>query len=142
MFDFVGISFGVELLQFGDELGDGVFSVAAGDDFETGAVEAERTFRHEENFLALIFAEADAGGELRSGVGIDGHGGGQFTVFSCRNKGRTQQADQAAISLQLRSFVPVRGTQDDVTPYRPGLFKYRSDLSGWKAPGGGQPGWT
>jgi len=73
LFDFVGIGFGVELLQFGDDLGDGVFAVAAGDDFQAGAVEAEGAFGHEENFLALVFAESDAGGELRFGVGIDGH---------------------------------------------------------------------
>ena len=74
-FDFVGVGFGVELLQVGDELGDGVLAVAAGDDFEAGAVEAESAFGHEKNFLALAFAEADAGGELRFGVGINGHGG-------------------------------------------------------------------
>ena len=72
-FDFVGFGFGVELLEFGDELGDGVFAVAAGDDFETGAVKAEGAFGHEQNFLALVFAEADAGGELGFGIGVDGH---------------------------------------------------------------------
>ena len=90
-FDFVWFGFGVELLQCGDKLRDGVFAVAAGDDFEAGAVESESAFGHQQNFLALVLAEADAGSELRFGVGIDGH---------------------------------------------------RFVFSGWKAPGGGQPGWT
>jgi hypothetical protein len=91
LFDFVGVGFGIEPLQVGDELGDGVLAVAARDDFEAGTVEAEGAFGHEENFLALIFAETDAGGELGFGVGVHRH---------------------------------------------------RFVFSGWKAPGGGQPGWT
>ena len=91
MFDFVRFSLGVELLQFGDELGDGVFAVAAGDDFKAGAVQTKGALRHQQNLLALVFTEADAGGQLRLAVRIDAH---------------------------------------------------RSAFSGWKAPGGGQPGWT
>jgi len=72
-FDFVRLGFAVELLQVGDELGDGVFAVAAGNDFEARAVEAESAFGHQQNFLTLVFAEADAGGELRFGVGINRH---------------------------------------------------------------------
>jgi hypothetical protein len=84
-FDFVGLSFGVELLQLGDELGDRMLAVAAGDDFEAGAVEAQSAFGHKQDFLALVFAEADAGGELGLGVRVDGHGevnNRQFTVDS------------------------------------------------------------
>jgi hypothetical protein len=61
-FDLVRVSFGIELLQLGDELGDGVLTVSAGDDFKAWAIEAEGAFRHEQNFLALVFAEAYTGG--------------------------------------------------------------------------------
>jgi hypothetical protein len=74
LFDFVGVGFAVELLQVGDELGDGVAAVAAGNDFKAGPVETESTFWHEENFLALVFAEADTSGELGFGVGVGSHG--------------------------------------------------------------------
>jgi hypothetical protein len=80
-FDFVGVCFGVELLQFGDELRDGVPAVAAGDDFEAGAVKAEGAFGHEQDFLALVFAEADAGSKLRLRVGIEGHEPSESTAF-------------------------------------------------------------
>ena len=45
-FDFLRLGFGVELLQFGDELGDGAFAVATRHDLEARAVEAECAFRH------------------------------------------------------------------------------------------------
>ena len=90
-FDFVGLGFAIELLQVGDEFSDGVFAVAAGNDFEARAVEAESAFGHEQDSLALVFAEADACSELGFGIRVDRH---------------------------------------------------RFDFSGWKEPGGGQPGWT
>ena len=46
LFDFLGRGFAVEFLQFGDKLGDGVFAVAARDNFKAGAVETEGAFRH------------------------------------------------------------------------------------------------
>jgi hypothetical protein len=60
LFDFVWFGFAIELLQFGDQLRDGVLAVAAGDDFKAGSVEAESAFRHQQNLLALVFAKADA----------------------------------------------------------------------------------
>lgn len=88
-FDFVRVGLAVELLQFGDELRDRVLAVAAEDDFEAGAVEAQGAFGHEQNFLALVFAEADTGGELWFAVEVDSHAG-KFTVqaagFTARSK--------------------------------------------------------
>jgi hypothetical protein len=72
-FDFVGIGLGVELLQFGDELGNGVVAVTALHNFEAGSAEPEGAFGHEQDALPLIFAETNAGSELGFGVGIDGH---------------------------------------------------------------------
>lgn len=57
------------MLEFGDDFADGAFAVAALDDFEAGAVEAEGAFGHEEDLLVVVLAEADAGGE--TGVGIE-----------------------------------------------------------------------
>ena len=61
-FDFGGLGFGVELLEFGDDLVDGVLAVAALDDFKAGAVEAEGTLGHEQDLLVVILAESDACG--------------------------------------------------------------------------------
>jgi hypothetical protein len=55
-------------------LGDGVLAVAALDDFEAGAVEAQRAFGHEQNFVALVFTEADAWNQVGTGILIDAHG--------------------------------------------------------------------
>jgi len=64
-FNFVGVGFGVKLLEFRDDPLYGALTVAALDDFQTGAIEAERALRHEKDTLTLIFAEADAGSETR-----------------------------------------------------------------------------
>ncbi len=69
-FNFGGFSFGVEVLEFGDDFADGALPVAALDDFETRAVEAKGAFGHEKNLLIVVLAEADAGGETRVGVEI------------------------------------------------------------------------
>ena len=57
-------------MEFGDDFGDGVLAVAALDDFEAGAVEAESAFGHEEDLLVVVLAEADAGGEAWMGIEI------------------------------------------------------------------------
>ena len=80
LFDFVRIGFRIKLLQFEDELRDGMLAVAAGDDFKAGPVQAEGPFGHEQDFLALIFAQAHAGGKLRFGLGIRRHWE-PFTVY-------------------------------------------------------------
>ena len=73
IFDLFGLRFGIKFLQLSDDSGDGVFAVAAGDDFEAGAAQAKRPFWHEQHFLALIFAEANAGRELRVRIRVDAH---------------------------------------------------------------------
>jgi hypothetical protein len=72
-FDFFGGGFGIEFLEIGDDLLHGVFAVAALDDFEAGAEEAQGTFGHEEDALIVVFAEADAGGEAWDRIVSDGH---------------------------------------------------------------------
>jgi hypothetical protein len=107
LLDFVGVGFGVELLQVGDELGDGVLAIAAGDDFKAGAVETQGAFGHEENFLAPVLAEADAWGELRFAVGLGNHeeaDGRQFTVESEKRKVvNVSEGKGVRLRLQLRA---------------------------------------
>ena len=73
LFYFGGIGFGVDLLQFGDDLLDGSLAVAALDDFEAWAIEAQGALGHEKDALALVFAKADAGGEARFAGEFDAH---------------------------------------------------------------------
>jgi len=68
--DFLWLGFGIEGLEFSDDLLDGMITVAALDDFQAGADEAEGAFWHEEHALLIVFAEADAGGEAGFGVRI------------------------------------------------------------------------
>jgi hypothetical protein len=62
-FDFGGFGFGVDGLEFGDDFADGALAVATLDDFEARAIEAKGAFGHEQDLLAVVLAEADAGGE-------------------------------------------------------------------------------
>jgi hypothetical protein len=62
-FHFFRLGFGVELLEFGDDLLDSMTSVAALYDFKTGSVEAEGTLRHEEHALLIAVAETHARSE-------------------------------------------------------------------------------
>jgi hypothetical protein len=52
---------------------DTISAVAAGDDFKARAAQAKGAFRHEQNALALIFAEANTGCQLRTRVWIGDH---------------------------------------------------------------------
>jgi hypothetical protein len=76
-FDFGGLGFGVELLEFSDDLVDGVLAVAALNYFEAGAVEAQGAFGHQQDLLIVVLAQADAGGEAGAGIEI---GGGSHSV--------------------------------------------------------------
>jgi hypothetical protein len=64
-FDFCGLGFGIEFLEVSDDLLDGMFAVAALNDFEAGADEAKGAFGHEEDALIVVFAETDAGSQTR-----------------------------------------------------------------------------
>jgi hypothetical protein len=72
-FDFGWLGFGVQRLEFGDDLLDRVLAVAALDNFQARAVESERTFGHEQDALLIVFAEANARSEARFGVGTWSH---------------------------------------------------------------------
>lgn len=62
------------MLEFGNNLLDGVFAVAALDDFEAGAVEAQSAFRHEQRAgLLALFIHAAAGSEARTATRFDTH---------------------------------------------------------------------
>jgi hypothetical protein len=50
------LGFGVELLEFGDDLLDGVIAIATLNDFEAGAVQAEGAFGHQEDLLVVVLA--------------------------------------------------------------------------------------
>jgi len=71
-FDFGRFGFGVELLEFGDDLVDGVLAVAALDNFEAGAVEPQSALGHEQDLLIAVLAVANASGEAGLGVWVDG----------------------------------------------------------------------
>ena len=72
LFDFLRIGFGIESLQVGDDFFDGVFAVAALNDFEARAVEEQGAFGHEEDaLLHAVVAEAAAGSETRTSVQIE-----------------------------------------------------------------------
>src|SRR5260370_23356391 len=53
LLDLVRRGFGINLLQIHDDLLDGVFTVAALDNLEAGAVETEGAFRHEQHALVV-----------------------------------------------------------------------------------------
>jgi len=55
-FDFGGVGFGVEVLEFGDDFADGTLAVASLNDFEARAVQAEGAFGHEEDLLIVVLA--------------------------------------------------------------------------------------
>jgi hypothetical protein len=66
LLDFLGLGFGVKLLQIGDDLRNGVLTVAALDNFKARTIEAKRALRHEQNFLVVAFSEAAARRESRA----------------------------------------------------------------------------
>src|SRR5215467_2207686 len=91
LLDFVRLGLGVDQLQLADNLGYGVLTIAARNDFQARAIKAKGTFRHQQDALIVVFSHAASCGEPRSAIQIHAH--------AC-------------------------------------------SLAGWKAPGGGQPGFT
>ena len=74
-FDAGRLGFGVEGLQFGDDVADRAAAVAALDDLKTRATQAKSTFRHEEHAPATRFVvQAAADGEARLGIEGGSHG--------------------------------------------------------------------
>jgi hypothetical protein len=72
-FDFLWLGLGINLLKLGDDLLDGVVTVAALDDFEAWADEAEGALGHQEDALVVIFAEAAACRQAGTGLQIGCH---------------------------------------------------------------------
>ena len=73
LLDLVRLGFGIDFLQVHDDLLDGVLAVAALDNLQAWAVQAQGAFRHQQDFLALVFAKPAAGGELWARIWIDTH---------------------------------------------------------------------
>jgi hypothetical protein len=59
--DFLRLGFGIDFLQIHNDLLDGVLAVAALDNFQAGAVQAESAFRHEQHTLLVVFPKAASG---------------------------------------------------------------------------------
>ena len=75
LLDLFGFGFGVDLLELGDDLLNGVLAVAALDDFEARTVEAKSALGHKQDTLIVIFAEADAHSEAGPRIRIHDHAG-------------------------------------------------------------------
>src|SRR3989442_11508907 len=73
LFDLMWLGFGIDLLQIQNNLLDGVLAVTALDNFEAWAVEAQRAFRHLQNALLVVFAEAASGSQARAAVQFKRH---------------------------------------------------------------------
>src|SRR6202140_5769136 len=74
LLDLVRLGFGIDLLQIHNDLVHGVFAVAALDNFETRAVQAQGALRHEQRTRLLsFFVQAAAGSEARKAVEFRRH---------------------------------------------------------------------
>src|SRR6266705_882090 len=65
LLDFMRLGFGIDHLQVRDDLLDGVFAVAALDDLQTRAVEAQRALRHKQSVLSIVFSIRPRSGRFR-----------------------------------------------------------------------------
>src|SRR5260370_19696513 len=63
LLDFLRRGFGIDLLQIHNNLLDGVLAVAALDDLQAGAVQAQGALGHEQHALLVVFAQTAAGSE-------------------------------------------------------------------------------
>jgi hypothetical protein len=73
LFYLLRLGLGIDFLQVRDDLPDGVLAVAALDDFEAGAEQAQGAFGHEQDALLIVFSEAAAWGEAREAVQVKSH---------------------------------------------------------------------
>src|SRR6267378_1123920 len=73
LLDFLRGGFGIDFLQICDDLLDGMLTVAALDDFEAWAVEAEGAFGHEQDTLLVVFAKAATGSEAWPAIQVGSH---------------------------------------------------------------------
>src|SRR5438445_850974 len=63
LLDFLRRGFGIDLLQIRNDLLDGVPAVAALDNFQAGAVQAEGALGHQQHALLVVFAKPATRGE-------------------------------------------------------------------------------
>ena len=73
LFDLLRLGFGINFLEVPDDLLDGVLAVAALNDFEAGAEQAQGAFGHEQDALLIVFSETAARGEAREAVQVKSH---------------------------------------------------------------------
>ena len=74
LLDLGWVGFGINRLQFGDDLLNSAFAVAAFNDFEAWAAESQCAFRHEERAgLLRFFIQAAAGSETRVRLQVGCH---------------------------------------------------------------------
>ncbi len=66
--DFLRLGFGIDFLQIHNDLLDSVLAVAALDNLEAWAVEAQRALRHEQDALLIVFAKAASWSQARAAV--------------------------------------------------------------------------
>jgi hypothetical protein len=74
LLDLLWLGFGIDLLQIQDDLLDSMFAVAALDNLEAGAVQAQGAFRHEQDALLVVFPKAASRGQARAAVQFRRHG--------------------------------------------------------------------
>ena len=72
--DFLRLGFGIDFLQIHNDLLDSVLAVAALDNLEAWAVEAQRALRHEQDALLIVFAKAASWSQARAAVQFGRHG--------------------------------------------------------------------
>jgi hypothetical protein len=73
LFHFLRLRLRINLLQLGNDLLNGVFAVAALDNFKTGTVQAQRALWHQQDALLIIFSETATGSEARAAVQFGRH---------------------------------------------------------------------
>jgi len=73
LFHFLWLRFRIDLLQLGNDLLDGVFAVAALDNFEARAVQTQRALGHEQNALLIIFSQTATGSEAGTAIQFKWH---------------------------------------------------------------------
>src|SRR6266403_2961875 len=88
LLDLLRLGFGIDLLQIQNDLLDGVLAVAAFDDFQTWAVEAQGALGHEQHALVVVFAKAASRGEARAAVRIRRHSNPSRCLVRLKGAGR------------------------------------------------------
>src|SRR5882724_1587827 len=86
--DFFWRGLGIDFLKIRDYLLDRVLAVAAFDDFQAWAVEAQGALGHEQHALVVVFAKAASRGEARAAVRIRRHSNPSRCLVRLKGAGR------------------------------------------------------